>query len=91
MTCVRQRCHAAPGSTAAIAAFSPWCASLVMSSTPAGSRATRPRRNVVHALPSSLVKTSRPSSSRWPYAPAYAVSSYTTIADVAIAVPTMFR
>ncbi len=53
MKCTRQRCQAAPSSTAAIAAFSPVWASEMTSWTPASPRAFSERRNAVQNAPSS--------------------------------------
>src|SRR5205814_2349121 len=66
MKCVRQRCHEAPGSVAAIASTRPGCAPELTSLTPARPRATKPRTNASQAAPSSAVTTSRPSDSRKP-------------------------
>ena len=60
MKWTRQRCHAAPISTEAIADFSPVWASLITSWTPPSPRAFRPRRNAVQNAPSSLSPTSKP-------------------------------
>ena len=66
--CTRQRCQAAPSSTAAIAAFSPVWASEMTSCTPARPRAFSERRNAVQNAPSSLSPTAKPSTSRRPSA-----------------------
>ena len=68
MKWTRHRCHAAPSSTEAIAAFRPVWASEMTSWTPARPRAFSPRRNAVQNAPSSLSPTSKPSTSRRPSA-----------------------
>ena len=66
--CTRQRCQAAPSSTAAMAAFSPVCASEMTSWVPASPRAFSVRRNAVQNAPSSESPTAKPSTSRCPSA-----------------------
>ncbi len=68
MKCTRQRCQLAPSSTAAIAAFSPVCASEMTNCVPASPRAFRVRRNAVQKAPSSESPTAKPSTSRTPSA-----------------------
>ena len=81
MKCVRQRCQAAPGRVASIAATRPLWSSLTTSCTPERPRSTRSRRNTVQAAASSAVKTSRPRISRWPSA---FTALATTQADLAV-------
>jgi hypothetical protein len=64
----RQRCQAAPSSTAAMAFFSPAWASEMTSCTPDRPRVFRERRKAVQNAPSSLSPTSNPSTSRCPSA-----------------------
>lgn len=66
MKWVRHRRQPAPGSTEAMASVRPWWASLITRDTPVSLRATRPRKNAFHQAPSSVVITSRPSTSRCP-------------------------
>jgi hypothetical protein len=68
MRCTRQRCQAAPSSTAPIADFSPVCASEMTSWVPASPRAFNERRNAVQNAPSSESPTAKPSTSWWPSA-----------------------
>jgi hypothetical protein len=63
MKCTRQRCQAAPSSTASIAALRPACASLMTSCVPVRPRALSERRNAVQNAPSSLSPTAKPSTS----------------------------
>jgi hypothetical protein len=66
MKCVRHRCQEASDRTWAIAALIPPWASEITSSTPDRPRATRPRRNSVHASVDSAVTIPNPMISRRP-------------------------
>ena len=68
MKWVRHRCQRAPGRVARDRVARPSWASEITSCTPARPRATRPRRKASQPAPSSLVITSKPSTSRWPSA-----------------------
>ena len=66
MKWVRQRCQEASAKTFEMAALMPPWASEITSSTPLSPRATRARKNAVHAAVSSVVAMSRPTISRRP-------------------------
>ena len=65
MKWVRHRCQVAPVSVERMASTRPGWASEITSVVPARPRATRPRRNANQPAPSSVVMTSKPSTSRW--------------------------
>ena len=79
MKCVRQRCHADRGRTAAIASLSPGWASETTNSMPRSPRATSSRRKAVQAAPCSLVNRTRPRTSRWPSALTAVASARTVL------------
>ncbi len=68
MKCTRQRCQLAPESVAAMAALSPWWASLITSATPCRPRAIRLRRNCSQNSPLSAAPMSMPRIRRRPSA-----------------------
>lgn len=68
MKCTRQRCHVAPVSTVAIAAFRPSCACEITNRTPLRPRRFSSRKNAVQKAASSDGPTSTPSTRRSPSA-----------------------